>query len=424
MATLSLDRITKRFDCDRPVVDDISLEIFDREFLVLVGPSGCGKSTTLRMIAGLETCTVGDIRIGGRRVNDVAPRDRDVAMVFQNYALYSHLSVYGNLSFGLTLRFGGGVIARGLRKFFQPRRAKELAAQQHALLPAGIDGQVRQTAARLGIEHLLDRKPHQLSGGERQRVALGRAIVRNPAAFLLDEPLSNLDAKLRQQLRSELRRLHGELQATWIYVTHDQAEAMTLGDRIAVMNAGKILQVGRPLDVYQCPANLFVAGFIGNVPMNLVSGTVRRRDGKIEFIGDRSQLFNGWRLQNILANEINWQDQQPAVLGFRAEDVVLTDPDQADFTASVTAVDRLGESTLVHLRPTEIQPARNAPGITRDRFIQPELVVPEPELTARLSAHCEISVNDQLSFRIDRKKNLWFDPVTGQNLRKENHERQ
>ena len=424
MATLSLDRITKRFDYDSPVVDDISLEIFDREFLVLVGPSGCGKSTTLRMIAGLETCTAGNIRIGGSLVNDVAPKDRDVAMVFQNYALYSHLSVYGNLSFGLTLRFGGGVIARGLRKFFQPRRATELAAEQLARLPAGIDGQVRQTAIRLGIEHLLDRMPHQLSGGERQRVALGRAIVRNPAAFLLDEPLSNLDAKLRQQLRTELRRLHGELQATWIYVTHDQVEAMTLGDRIAVMNAGKILQVGRPLEVYQRPANLFVARFIGSVPMNLISGTVQRRDGKFEFIGGCCQLVDGSLIQHDAANEIDWQAFQSAILGFRAEDVALAEPAQADFMATVTAVDRLGDSTLVHLQPIATMSNRTASGIADSRFAQPELVVEETELTARLAAHCEVAVNEQLSFRIDRKKILWFDPLTGQNLRKENYERQ
>ncbi len=424
MATLSLDRITKRFGHDSAVVDDISLEIFDREFLVLVGPSGCGKSTTLRMIAGLETCTAGNIRIGGSLVNDVAPKDRDVAMVFQNYALYSHLSVYGNLSFGLTLRFGGGVIARGLRKFFQPRRATELAAQQLARLPAGIDGQVRQTATRLGIEHLLDRMPHQLSGGERQRVALGRAIVRNPAAFLLDEPLSNLDAKLRQQLRTELRRLHGELQATWIYVTHDQVEAMTLGDRIAVMNEGRILQVGRPLEVYQCPANLFVARFIGSVPMNLISGTVQWRDGKIEFTGGCCQLVDGSLIQHDAANEIDWPAYQTAILGFRAEDVALSEPDQADFTATVTSVDRLGESTLVHLQPTAMKPSRTATGITNSRLIQPGLVVEETELTVRLAAHCKIVVNEQLGFRIDRKKILWFDPLTGQNLRKENHERQ
>ena len=239
MAKVLLDRVTKKYSAGNDAksgtlaVDDISLEIEDREFLVLVGPSGCGKSTTLRLIAGLETCTSGEVRIGEQVVDNgsavVAPKDRDIAMVFQNYALYPHMSVYKNLSFGLTLRYGGGIVARGLRKLFQPRRSAELSA-----LRRGIDHQVRQTAARLGISKLLNRKPHQLSGGERQRVALGRAIVREPAAFLFDEPLSNLDAKLRQQMRVELKRLHHELKTTMIYVTHDQVEAMTLGDRVAV----------------------------------------------------------------------------------------------------------------------------------------------------------------------------------------------
>ena len=280
MATVDLERLTKRFPDGTLAVNDVSLKVVDREFLVLVGPSGCGKSTTLRMIAGLETNTDGVIRIGGRVVNDVVPKDRDIAMVFQNYALYPHMSVYKNLSFGLSLRYGGGVLARGVRRLFQPHRAKELAQ-----LRGGIDQQVRQTAKRLGIEDLLDRKPHQLSGGERQRVALGRAIVRNPAAFLFDEPLSNLDAKLRQKMRVELKRLHRDLNATMIYVTHDQVEAMTLGDRVAVMNQGEILQVGRPLEIYQQPANLFVARFIGSVPINLQAGVVRREQNAIVFSG-------------------------------------------------------------------------------------------------------------------------------------------
>ena len=284
MATVLLESVNKRFPDGTQAVTDVSIEIKDQEFLVLVGPSGCGKSTTLRIIAGLEGSTGGVVRIGGRDVTHVAPKDRDIAMVFQNYALYPHMSVYKNLSFGLTLRlnrlFGGGVIGRGLRKIFQPQRASEFVRQR-----AEIGNKVRRTALRLGIEHLLDRKPHQLSGGERQRVALGRAIVRNPAAFLFDEPLSNLDAKLRQQLRIELKRLHSDLKATMIYVTHDQVEAMTLGDRVAIMNEGEILQVGGPLEVYQRPANLFVAKFMGNSPINLCSGTVSRIGNRIEFKG-------------------------------------------------------------------------------------------------------------------------------------------
>ncbi len=383
-------------------VDEVSLEILDREFLVLVGPSGCGKSTTLRLIAGLETCTEGHIQIGERTVNDVAPKDRDVAMVFQNYALYPHMSVYRNLSFGLTLRYGGGVVARGLRKLFQPRRAKELER-----LRGGIDNQVRQTAKRLGIEQLLDRRPHQLSGGERQRVALGRAIVRNPAAFLFDEPLSNLDAKLRQQMRVELRRLHRELEATMIYVTHDQVEAMTLGDRVAVMERGRILQVGRPLEVYRQPASLFVARFIGSVPMNLVAGTLQRLAEKFEFRGgglrvefDRGQA--DWQsLEKLVANE----GSRKLMAGFRAEDITLVTDHGCDIEAGVFAVDQLGESTLVHLKFDGLPDAEEG--------------WENGSLVARLPTLSKTVPGDRLKLRINREQVLWFDPETGQNLLKE-----
>ena len=395
MANVSLEQVTKRFPPAGAVaVDGISLEIFDREFLVLVGPSGCGKSTTLRLIAGLETCTGGTIRIGDRIVNDVASSDRDVAMVFQNYALYPHWSVYRNLSFGLKLRYGGGVLARGLRKIFHPRRANELAR-----LRSGIDQQVRRTACRLGIDHLLDRKPHQLSGGERQRVALGRAIVRNPAAFLFDEPLSNLDAALRQQLRSELRRLHCELQTTTIYVTHDQVEAMALGDRIAVMNEGKILQVGQPLEVYRQPANLFVAQFMGNVPMNLISGTVKKRDAGFQFTGAGLQLDwepddNKKQLWRTIAGFA--ERQQPLTIGFRAEDMALSRQDKNDWEVYVSAVDQLGESTQVGFQAG-----------SGDEYL------------VRLPAISEITVGQQIRLRVDREKIVWFDPFSGQNLLKE-----
>ncbi len=413
MANVSLERISKRFPDGTTAVDEVSLEVVDQEFLVLVGPSGCGKSTTLRLIAGLEDCTEGTIRIGQRVVNAVAPKDRDVAMVFQNYALYPHMSVYRNLSFGLILRYGGGVIARVLRKIFRPRLAKELTQ-----LRGGIDTQVRQTAARLGIEHLLDRKPHQLSGGERQRVALGRAIVRNPAAFLFDEPLSNLDAKLRQQMRVELRRLHRELRATMIYVTHDQVEAMTLGDRVAVMNGGRILQVGRPLEVYQRPANLFVARFIGNVPINLVSGTVTRTVTTIEFRGgglrlawtrepgnsERGSSFSRW--ESLFSAKNSTAVPKPVVIGFRAENIGLASG-EADLVAEVFAIDRLGESTLVHLQLLE-----NEQGTQGEVFGDGSLV-------ARLPANCELSPGDRLELAIDHEKILCFDPATGQNLLKE-----
>lgn len=242
MAKVFLENVTKRFG-QVLAVDSVNLEIKDREFLVLVGPSGCGKSTTLRMVAGLEEITSGKIYIGDRLVNDVPPKDRDIAMVFQNYALYPHMDVYNNMAFGLKLR-----------KF--PKNE--------------IDNRVKQASKMLGIENLLDRKPKALSGGQRQRVAVGRAIVREPKVFLMDEPLSNLDAKLRVQMRAELSKLHRRLQTTVIYVTHDQTEAMTMGDRIVVMKDGVIHQVGSPLEIYNHPSNAFVGGFIGSPAMNFL----------------------------------------------------------------------------------------------------------------------------------------------------------
>jgi multiple sugar transport system ATP-binding protein len=251
MARVYLEGVTKRFG-QVTAVNNVTLEIPDRQFTVLVGPSGCGKTTALRLVAGLEEATAGDIYIGERRVNDVAPKDRDIAMVFQNYALYPHMSVYDNMAFGLRLR-----------KY--PR--------------AEIDRRVKEAAQLLGIEQLLDRKPKQLSGGQRQRVALGRAIVREPQVFLMDEPLSNLDAKLRVQTRAEIKKLQARLQTTTIYVTHDQVEAMTMGDRIVVMRDGVVQQVDSPLNLYEKPANLFVAGFIGSPAMNFIEATLVQRDG-------------------------------------------------------------------------------------------------------------------------------------------------
>jgi multiple sugar transport system ATP-binding protein len=246
MAGVTLQNLTKTFK-NVVAVDNVNLEIKDKEFLVLVGPSGCGKTTALRMVAGLEEVTSGEIYIGQRLVNDVSPKDRDIAMVFQNYALYPHMSVYDNMAFGLKLR---------------------------KVPKAEIKQRVTQVAAMLGLDNLLERKPKQLSGGQRQRVALGRAIVREPQVFLMDEPLSNLDAKLRVQTRAELIKLHRRLGITTIYVTHDQVEAMTMGDRIAVMQSGLVQQVDAPLNLYNHPANMFVAGFIGSPAMNFFDATV------------------------------------------------------------------------------------------------------------------------------------------------------
>jgi multiple sugar transport system ATP-binding protein len=265
MARVKLEKISKIFPGGLAAVNAIDLDIADREFVVLVGPSGCGKTTTLRMVAGLEEISDGIIRIGDRIVNDIPPKSRDIAMVFQNYALYPHMSVYKNMAFGLKLR--------GMPK-------------------AQINQRVMQAAKILEIEHLLERKPKALSGGQRQRVAVGRAFVREPAAFLFDEPLSNLDAKLRVTTRAELKRLHQRLRTTTIYVTHDQEEAMTLGDRIVVMRDGKIQQADTPLNTYNRPANRFVAGFIGMPPMNFFDGLVKTDNGRAWFIEASASMGN------------------------------------------------------------------------------------------------------------------------------------
>lgn len=263
MAGVTFNSITKIFGKDVKAVNDLNLEIRDKEFMVLVGPSGCGKTTALRMIAGLEEATAGDLMIADRRVNDVPPKDRDIAMVFQNYALYPHMSVYDNIAFGLRLRELKGF-------FWQIANSGEAKK-----IKEDIDRRVHEAAKMLDIDHLLHRKPKELSGGQRQRVALGRAIVRKPKVFLMDEPLSNLDAKLRIQTRAELIRLHRDLAITTIYVTHDQVEAMTMGQRISVMNNGVLQQCDEPEVVYNRPANKFVAGFIGAPPMNFIDGTIQ-----------------------------------------------------------------------------------------------------------------------------------------------------
>ena len=288
MAEVVLEKVTKIFPGNVTAVDKMDLGIRDQEFIVLVGPSGCGKSTTLRMVAGLEEITDGTIRIGDRIVNDVPPKNRDIAMVFQNYALYPHMSVYKNMAFGLKLR-----------KF--PKRE--------------IDERVRHAAKILDIEELLARKPKALSGGQRQRVAVGRAIVRQPAAFLFDEPLSNLDAKLRVEMRAELKRLHRRLKTTTIYVTHDQEEAMTLGDRIVVMKDGLIQQCGAPLEVYDTPANRFVAGFVGTPPMNFFDGTLTKRNDEIYFDEGAFQI----RMPRQQGGELAGRVDQEVVLGVRPE---------------------------------------------------------------------------------------------------------
>ncbi|HOK71550.1 MAG TPA: sn-glycerol-3-phosphate ABC transporter ATP-binding protein UgpC [Bacillota bacterium] len=322
MAGVTLEHVTKKFG-NVVAVNDADLEIKDKEFLVLVGPSGCGKSTTLRMVAGLEEITSGNIYIGDTLVNDIPPKDRDIAMVFQNYALYPHMDVYNNMAFGLKLR-----------KF--PKEQ--------------IDERVKDAARILGIENLLDRKPKALSGGQRQRVAVGRAIVREPKVFLMDEPLSNLDAKLRVQMRSELSKLHNRLQTTIIYVTHDQTEAMTMGDRIVVMKDGFIKQVGAPLEIYQYPDNMFVAGFIGSPAMNFIPGVLRKKgDGYIMDCESFQITVPGNRFKDLG----KYIDER-MVLGIRPENIQDADfvedaPADRTVKCMVDVVEPMGAEAYLYL---------------------------------------------------------------------------
>lgn len=320
MARVLLDNIYKVYDGGVVAVKGASLDIADKEFMVIVGPSGCGKTTSLRMIAGLEDVSDGTITIGDSVVNDVPPKDRDVAMVFQNYALYPHMTVFQNMAFGLKLR---------------------------KLAKTEIKQRVEETARMLGIAELLKRKPKALSGGQRQRAALGRAIVRKPKAFLFDEPLSNLDAKLRVTMRSELKALHRRLAATSIYVTHDQAEAMTLGDRICVMYDGQIQQVAQPLDVYERPVNRFVAGFLGTPGMNFLEGTLQAGDNRVAIVCSGNKI----KLPVSMAKYLTVHHGRGLVLGFRAEHLSLeTNDEKCDsfLLATVEVVEPLGDRTDVY----------------------------------------------------------------------------
>jgi multiple sugar transport system ATP-binding protein len=290
MAQVSLKSVSKVFAGEVKAVDRVSLAVEDKEFMVLVGPSGCGKSTTLRMVAGLEEITAGDIYIGDKKVNDVPAKDRDIAMVFQNYALYPHMSVFENMSFGLRLRH---------------------------IPKAEINKRVHEAAEILGIRRLLSRKPRELSGGERQRVAVGRAIVRKPVVFLFDEPLSNLDAKMRVQMRIEIHKLHIRLQTTIIYVTHDQVEAMTMGDRIAVMKDGILQQVADPITIYDHPKNKFVAGFIGSPPMNFMRGALVKKDGRMYFDEGKIRVKVVEDMHQKLSSYVG----REVILGIRSEDI-------------------------------------------------------------------------------------------------------
>jgi multiple sugar transport system ATP-binding protein len=396
VAEIVLEHLTKRFANGVEAVKDLSLAIPDEKLLVLVGPSGCGKTTALRMIAGLEDISSGDLYIGGRRMNDVLERDRDIAMVFQNYALYPHMSVAQNIGFSLRLS----------------RRPRQEVRQR-----------VRETAELLGLEDLLDRRPKQLSGGQRQRVAMGRAIIREPQAFLMDEPLSNLDAQLRVQMRGEIEALQKRLGVTTVYVTHDQVEAMTMGDHIAVLREGVLQQVGHPTHVYDNPANLFVAGFIGSPQMNLAQATIESRDGGLAAkLGDETLP-----IPEDVAREQGlekWRDR-PVILGIRPEDLhQARDGEQtgsyAKLQAVIDRVEALGASLLVHFA-VDAPPAKTAGiaaatgehGLDEVPLIGHEgawfAAAFEPRSGARTGAQVEI--------RIDTQRLHFFDPETEESVR-------
>ncbi len=325
MARVTLNGVKKMYDDGTVAVHDVSLDVADGEFVVLVGPSGCGKSTTLRMIAGLESISAGELRIDDRVVNDVPPAKRDIAMVFQSYALYPHMSVRDNMGFALRL---------------QKRPKKEIREK------------VQRAAEVLGLESLFDRTPRQLSGGQRQRVAIGRALVREPRVFLFDEPLSNLDAKLRAEMRRELAALHRRLGTTMIYVTHDQLEAMTLGDRIVVMNQGNVCQIGIPSDVYDSPVDTFVATFLGSPPMNLLPGSISRKGGETRFSPDAQPAAN------VTLDPGAAGGASRVILGVRPEHIgigaVVPGGDTGVMSATVELVEPLGHDQLVHLRMGDV----------------------------------------------------------------------
>jgi len=390
MAQITLDRLTKRYPDGYEAVRDMSLEIQDGEFVILVGPSGCGKSTALRMIAGLEDITEGELRIGDEVVNDRAPKDRDIAMVFQNYALYPHMSVRDNMGFALKLR--------GMDK-------------------EEIDKKVMEAARILDLEAHLDRKPSQLSGGQRQRVAMGRAIVRNPAAFLMDEPLSNLDAKLRVQMRTEVSRIQKNLGTTTIYVTHDQTEALTLGDRVAVMRSGLLQQVGSPMELYNHPLNLFVAGFIGSPAMNFMPATLegdsvklpiatvrlpqdaRERAGKVE----GKTLIAGIRPENI---------EDAALVGEARHRGTV-------FKAHIEVLESLGSELYAHFtvasdQQIESQELRELAEDVGGGEVPME--GEEGRIVARLDPASQVRVGQESELWVDSSKVHLFDPDDGRNL--------
>lgn len=355
MAQVTLKNVVKNYD-DLETIKNINLDIEDKEFIVLVGPSGCGKSTILRLIAGLEDITSGELLIGDRIVNDVEPKDRNIAMVFQSYALYPHKNVYDNMAFGLKMR----------------KVPKD-----------EIDKRVKKAAEILHISEFLDRKPRHLSGGQRQRVALGRAIVRDPHVFLMDEPLSNLDAKLRVQMRSELIKLHRELQTTFIYVTHDQVEAMTMGDRIVIINDGVIQQVDIPKNIYDHPANMFVASFVGSPAMNFIPGCI---DQDYNFVAGETSFKVNERIFNLI--NANQFVSKPVIFGIRPEHFTLKHDDNPSVKVKIGLVEMLGSEKILHFQLNGVMS------------------------TAKVPSDFEVSKDDEVTLSVELSKTVLFDPET------------
>jgi multiple sugar transport system ATP-binding protein len=386
MGAIEVSNVGKVYPNGTRALEDVNITIEDGEFVVLVGPSGCGKTTLLRMVAGLEDITEGEIEIADKVVNEVAPKDRDIAMVFQNYALYPHMSVYDNMAFSLKLR---------------------------KLPKDEIDSKVRDAAKTLEIDELLERKPKALSGGQRQRVAMGRAIVRNPQAFLMDEPLSNLDAKLRVQMRAELGQLHSQLQTTTLYVTHDQVEAMTMGDRVAVIRKGVLQQIDTPREIYLYPKNIFVAGFIGSPSMNFVYATVSPSGKSFKIkIGDVEIKTS--TAPKTLAE---FRDKE-IVLGIRPEafeDSVYAGKEfTEDFPVEITLLEQLGSDSYIHfykdIKPVQTEAIEE---ILADEGEDISVLGTETKFIARINPNATVEEGQKIKLKIDPTKLHYFDPETG-----------
>ena len=388
MGAIDIKSAGKIYPNGTRALEDVNITINDGEFVVLVGPSGCGKTTLLRMVAGLEDITEGEISIGDKTVNDVAPKDRDIAMVFQNYALYPHMSVFDNMAFSLKLR---------------------------KLPKDEIDQKVKDAAKTLEISELLDRKPKALSGGQRQRVAMGRAIVRNPQAFLMDEPLSNLDAKLRVQMRAELGQLHTQLQTTTLYVTHDQVEAMTMGDRVAVIRKGELQQIDTPREIYSNPKNIFVAGFIGSPSMNFVYANVKGKKGSIELsFGDDKIAYNGPNLDKLKEFE-----NTEIVMGIRPEAFEDSNyANKAEFSESmkvkVSLLEQLGSDSYIHFYK-DIKPVQTdaIEEILADEGEDLSVLGDNTKFIARINPNSSVVEGENIELKVDPSKLHFFEPDNG-----------